>query len=190
MCRESNVKEQITFSRSFAKPVTARNEMERVLSVYTQRGAGRFQKQNSVTKTMSLFASTSPSAEQPNSRTSMLRWASCFPWRRTIRWRWSAQRSQRSGLASASVHLTSALASPSREPQAVAGRALAFSGIEFTPGEDATVVAYATPQLLTTVVAINGGTAPGIAALFESSLKWCRQAGAEQRNWRRRCRPS
>ena len=71
MCRESNVKEQITFSRSFAKPVTARNEMERVLSVYTQRGAGRFQKQNSVTKTMSLFASTSPSAEQPNEHASV-----------------------------------------------------------------------------------------------------------------------
>lgn len=56
----SATREQIMFSRSFATPVATRSDMERVLSVYTQRAAGRLRKQHSVARTMTCFASTSP----------------------------------------------------------------------------------------------------------------------------------
>ena len=58
-------------SRSFAQPVTTRTEIERGLSIYTQRAAGRLRKQNSVTKTMSLYALTSPFAEHPHEAASV-----------------------------------------------------------------------------------------------------------------------
>ena len=56
----ATAKEQLMFSRSFAQPVTTKQEMERVMSVYVQRAARRLRKQQSVAKAMSFFASTSP----------------------------------------------------------------------------------------------------------------------------------
>jgi DNA polymerase V len=61
----ATVKKQLMFSRSFATPVTTRREMERVISIYAQRAAGRLRKQGSVAKTMMCFASTSPFADAP-----------------------------------------------------------------------------------------------------------------------------
>ena len=61
----ATVKEQLMFSRSFAIPVTTRQAMERVLSVYSQKAAGRLRKQHSVAKSMSFFASTSPFSDTP-----------------------------------------------------------------------------------------------------------------------------
>ena len=61
----SHTREQIMFSRSFAVPVTSRTEMERVLTIYVQRAAERLRGQQSLTRTMSVFASSSPFANQP-----------------------------------------------------------------------------------------------------------------------------
>lgn len=61
----TGVRQQIMFSRSFATPVTTRLEMERVLSIYAQRASGRLRGQHSVAKTMTVFASSSPFADQP-----------------------------------------------------------------------------------------------------------------------------
>ncbi|PPG58214.1 Y-family DNA polymerase [Rathayibacter sp. AY1C5] len=60
------VRDQLIFSRSFATPVTTISDMEQVLSVYAQRAAHRLRAQESVTRTMSVFASTSPFADAPN----------------------------------------------------------------------------------------------------------------------------
>ncbi|PPF26303.1 MULTISPECIES: Y-family DNA polymerase [unclassified Rathayibacter] len=57
------VRDQLIFSRSFATPLTTIADMEQVLSVYAQRAARRLRAQGSVTKTMSVFASTSPFAD-------------------------------------------------------------------------------------------------------------------------------
>lgn len=59
------VRDQLIFSRSFSAPVTTIADMEQVLSVYAQRAAHRLRAQGSVTKTMSVFASTSPYADAP-----------------------------------------------------------------------------------------------------------------------------
>jgi DNA polymerase V len=59
------VRDQLIFSRSFSSPVTTIADMEQVLSVYAQRAAHRLRAQGSVTKTMSVFASTSPYADAP-----------------------------------------------------------------------------------------------------------------------------
>ena len=61
----STTREQIMFSRSFATPVSTAREMERVLSVYAQKAAGRLRKQRSVAKSLTCFASTSPYAAEP-----------------------------------------------------------------------------------------------------------------------------
>ncbi|UWX87166.1 Y-family DNA polymerase (plasmid) [Arthrobacter sp. zg-Y1110] len=52
-------KKQMIFSRSFSTPVTTRDEMRQVMSVYAQKAAVRLAKENQLTRILTVFAGTS-----------------------------------------------------------------------------------------------------------------------------------
>lgn len=52
-------KEQMIFSRSFARPVESAKEMQQVLSIYAQKVSTRLRKESQVAKTVSAWAMTS-----------------------------------------------------------------------------------------------------------------------------------
>lgn len=52
-------KEQLIFSRSFAEPVTTRDEMEQVLGIYAQRASGRLHRHGREAKVLTAWAMTS-----------------------------------------------------------------------------------------------------------------------------------
>ncbi len=52
-------KEQLIFSRSFSEPITTPERMREVMAVYAQQASIRLRRQQSVTSTMNVFASTS-----------------------------------------------------------------------------------------------------------------------------------
>lgn len=56
-------REQIQFSRSFAVPISTVQELDEVLSVYTQRASARLRSQGSLARAMSCYAATSPFRE-------------------------------------------------------------------------------------------------------------------------------
>lgn len=52
-------KQQLIFSRSFAEPVTTRDEMEQVLGIYAQRASGRLHRHGREAKVLTAWAMTS-----------------------------------------------------------------------------------------------------------------------------------
>ena len=57
-------KEQLIFSRSFSEPVTSREGMRQVLSIYAQQGAARLVRHRQMAKVLTAFASTSDYAAE------------------------------------------------------------------------------------------------------------------------------
>src|SRR5690625_6194118 len=59
MEEERELKEQLLFARSFAEPITNREQMEQVLGIYAQRAASRLYRQNGEAKVVTAWAMTS-----------------------------------------------------------------------------------------------------------------------------------
>ena len=56
---EREIKDQLLFSRSFSEPITDREQMEQVMSIYAQRAATRLHKQQAEAKVVTAWAMTS-----------------------------------------------------------------------------------------------------------------------------------
>ncbi|HEY4535220.1 MAG TPA: Y-family DNA polymerase [Enteractinococcus sp.] len=59
MEEEREIKDQLLFSRSFSEPITDREQMEQVMSIYAQRAATRLHKQQAEAKVVTAWAMTS-----------------------------------------------------------------------------------------------------------------------------------
>lgn len=59
MEEERELKDQLLYSRSFSEPITEREQMEQVMTIYAQRAATRLHRQNGEAKVVTAWAMTS-----------------------------------------------------------------------------------------------------------------------------------